>query len=137
MFKWIGSPVEVFNEGMALYIKTTMDALYAMMEEEAPKVQAFMRLSASWQDDCMPSREYLKAVPYRDDADLVVGILAYYDEEEYRRQCPEPEFDWGLVHELFTFPKAGKISVILPGDSPSLFNDDFPRVWDRVRALYA
>lgn len=136
-FQWSTSPVDAFNAGIEAYAKQVMDALYAVMVEEADNVQAFMRANAVWTDDCMPGREYLRAVAFRDDENYRVGITAFYDLDVYRANCPEPEWDWGIAHETYTFKYAGDISIILPnGSNPSVLGDEAPRIWQRIEALF-
>jgi hypothetical protein len=136
MFKWTTSPDVVFVEGMQRYRETTMDALFALMEQEAVRCERWMRDNAVWHDDCMPGREYLKAVAFRDDAALQVGIRAYYDHELYMSKCRQKPFPFGIMHELWTFPQAGVISIIVPRRNPSVLGEFAAEVWDKVRALY-
>lgn len=136
-FVWEKSPTEVFIPGYAEWTKQVFDALYRIMVEEAPLVEQFMRRNARWQDDCMPGREYLRAIPFRDDDKWEVGIVAFYDLEVYRANCPEAEFDWGIAHETKRFQWVGKISVILPdGGNPSVLGDEAKRIWARIEALF-
>lgn len=135
-FQWNVTPKDAFNALMADYARRIEDAIYQIMVEEAPNVQQFMHQNAVWQDDCMPGREYLRAEPFRDDAAKEMGIRAFYDLNVYRQHCPEPEWDWGIAHETYTFKKAGTISIILPRRSPSVLGDEAPRIWQRVQALF-
>lgn len=135
-FEWVTPPDAVFPEGMDRYGKLVMDALYTVMVEEAPMVQQFMRENAPWHDSCMPGREYLLAVPFRDDMNWKVGIVAYYDLAVYRAKCPEPKENWAIAHETYTFKHAGVISIILPRRPNTVLGDEAPRIWDRVRALF-
>lgn len=132
-FKWNTNP-DVFNLGFAEYADVVMEQLWDLVQEFAPLVEQFMRQNAPWVDDCMPGREYLRADAFRDRYE--VGIVAYYDLETYRRNCPEPEWDWGLAHETFTFRKAGVIAIILPRGNLSVLGDMADDLWDQVRAMF-
>lgn len=136
-FRWLDAPDPTFTDGYVRYVNRVRDTLYAIMVEEAPNVQMFMRLTAPWHDDCMPGREYLKAEPFFDSRTGRVGIMAYYDIDLYVRNCPEAKFDFGIAHETYTFPHAGVISIILPRRPGTVLGDEAPTIWDRVRALFA
>lgn len=135
MFEWKVSP-DIFKLGFAEYWDETLDALYALMVQYAPLVEQFMRQNAPWKDSCMPGREYLRADPWRADAENQVGIVAYYDLDTYRRHCPEPDWDWGWAHETYTFRKAGVIAIISPRSAVSVMGDMADDLWDQVRAMY-
>lgn len=135
-FQWQTTPDAAFGALMADYQRRIFERLYAIMVEEAPNVERFMRQNARWKDDCMPGREYLRAFAWRDDEALQVGITAYYDLALYRQNCPEPEWDWGTAHETKFFKWVGKISVILPGDNPSVLVDEAQRIWQRIQAEF-
>lgn len=140
-FEWQTSP-DVFVQGMEQYTARTFDALYAICVKHAQVIETYMRQNATWQDECMPGREYLRAAAFLDESGFQVGIRVWYDLELYRQQCGEPPFDWGTRHEMITFAKSGVIGVIVPrGETEgnvsktalgSLADD----LWDEVRALY-
>ncbi len=136
VFQWQDSP-EIFVSGMEAWTTETMETLFALCQDYAQKIQAWMRANAPWVDDCLPSREYLRADAWRDDETLQVGIVAYYDLETYRASCPEPPFDFGWAHETFTFKKAGVIAIISTRGNPSVLGDMADELWDHVRSLYA
>lgn len=136
-FTWDRAPDDVFPAGFDAYVDRLMDALYAIMVEEAPRVQQFMRDNATWHDDHDTGREYLKAAPFRSDTAYKVGIVAYYDLMAYRQKNPkqDPKFDFGVAHETWTFSKMGVIAIILPRRPNTVLGEEAARVWDRVRKL--
>lgn len=140
-FFWDAAPDPVFVDGMKIYLRLTMDALYALMVEEAPNVERYMRESVEWEDFSSVGKEYLRASPFRDDDALRVGIVAYYDEELYRQFNPnqDPNFSIGLYHErLIGTRGGGVISVILPhpGSSHTALLDEAVRIMDMVHGMY-
>lgn len=136
-FRWLSDPVDVFSAGLARYQQTLMDSLFGLMVREAVEIQDFMRKNAPWEDNCMPGREYLKAVAFRDDETLRVGVICYYDDAEYYRNCPQdPTFPFGFAHELFTFKFKGVISIILPRRANTVLGDRADELWDKVRSLF-
>lgn len=134
-FQW-DTPPDVWVKGYEAYSEALIDALFDKMIEFAALTQQFMRQNAPWVDDCMPGREYLRAQAFRDDRTDEVGIVAYYDLDTYRRNCPEPDWDWGLAHETFTFRKAGVIAIILPRGNVSVLGDVADDLWDQIRAIF-
>lgn len=137
-YRWIDDPVDVFGAGIRRYMQTLMDTLYALMVAEAVDIQDFMRKNAPWEDNCMPGREYLKAVAFRDDDNLRVGVICYYDDAEYYRHCrQDPTFPFGIAHEMFTFKYKGVISIILPRRAGTVLGDRADELWDKVRVLMA
>lgn len=137
-FKWIDPPDVVFMAGWERYVNRVIQAMYAIMVDEAPQVEQFMRQNATWHDSHDPSRSYLKAVPFLDLQNHQTGIVAYYDLALYSQFNPkqDPQFEFGIFHEILTFPHAGIISIILPRKSMTVLGDEAPRIWDRVRALF-
>ena len=125
--------------GFRAYLTAIVDALYAIMVEEAPQVEAFMRANAVWEDNHDLQRTYLRAVAYRDDSRYEVGIIAFYDMEIYKQKNPkqDPRFEFGIVHETYTFPQAGIISIILPRRPNTVLGEEADRIWDRVRQVFA
>jgi hypothetical protein len=136
-FQWQTSPTEAFGALMKAYQQDILNRLYALMQQEAPLVEQFMRDNAPWIDNCMPGREYLKAFAWKDDDSFQVGITAYYDIDLYVQNCPEKPFDFGVAHETFTFPKAGVIAIILPRRPVTVLGDKADEIMDKVRALFA
>lgn len=136
MFSWQVDP-SVWNEGFSEYETTTFHELFALCEQWAIRIQDWMRQNATWIDECMPGKEYLRAEAFYPDT-WSVGIRAFYDLDLYRSQCGEPSYDWGTRHEQMTFSQVGVISIILPraiqGGVLGQLADDF---MDAVRALYA
>lgn len=131
--------LENWVDGARDYRTLVMDELFQIMVEEAPNVENWMRTHALWNDECMPGKEYLRALPYRDDSELTVGIVAFYDKELYDLNCPDQDvtFDFSIVHEFKDYAEAGKIAILNPrlaGGGVTVFDEPFPDVFSRVVA---
>jgi hypothetical protein len=133
--------LENWVDGARDYRTLVMDELFQIMVEEAPNVENWMRTNALWKDGCMPDLEYLRALPYRDDSELTVGIVAFYDKELRDLNCPDQdvEFDMSIIHEFREYVRGGVISILNPRMSAmygslTVFDEPFPDVFSRVVA---
>ena len=129
--------LENWVKGTEDYVQLVIERLYAIMVREAPMVEQWMRVNALWNDECMPGKEYLRALPYRDDARNVVGIVAFYDQELYNRNCPDQDvtFDFSIEHEFKDYVNAGKIAILNPklsGAGVTVFDEPFPDVMQAI-----
>lgn len=126
--------------GVRDYRKQVMEAVYEIMVRHAPKVQTWMRENATWDDECLPGKDYLKCIPYRDDARSVAGVIAYYDEDYYRELCPGQDitFSFSAKHELKEFVEAGKIGILSPtlNSELTVFGEPFHDIWFEVLELF-
>lgn len=121
-------------EGFRKYQVLVMDELFAIMQEHAGYTEQWMRQNAPWEDECLPDKEYLRAVAFRDDKRKVVGIIAFYDMNLYNERCPDqdPTFDFSFEHEFRDFTEAGVVSILNPNLGLSVFDEPFP---DAVAAV--
>lgn len=143
MFQWDVTPEQAFGELIREYTQTSLDTIFGIAIKHAALMQTYIRANATWEDDCMPGREYLIVEAYIDDTNEV-GIRAYYDLALYRENCGEKtKYPWEFQHEFKTFKDKGVIAVINRrgemegGIAKTVLGslaDDF---WDEIRALYS
>ena len=128
--------LENWIEGTAEYERLVIERLFQIMVEGAPKVEQWMRTHALWNDECMPGKEYLRALPYRDDLRFVVGVRAFYDKALYDQNCPDQDvtFDFSIEHEFKDYVDAGKIAILNPniGGGVTVFDEPFPDIVAQV-----
>jgi hypothetical protein len=131
----------VFDKIKNKVSKTLSDKLFLTMMEAAPKLEQYMRKTAKWDDDFMPQREYLKAMPYVSKDGKRMGLYFYYDLKEYKKANPNEDinaFNFGYRHETFYFPHAGYISIILPYTPYAVLNESkLNEIWTNLKkAVY-
>lgn len=123
-------------EGFRAYQAQVMERMFNIMQRHAVLTEQWMRLNAPWNDECLPEKEYLRALPYRDDARHIVGIVAFYDMNLYNERCPDQDvtFDFSFEHEFKDFAEEGVVGILNPNLGLSVFDEPFP---DAISAVIA